>query len=211
MAQAFLIDGASRAAGGACRGFRPFWRALAACRRGAAAIEFAFAAPAFVFVSIGLIEISMILFVNTLMEGGLRDAARFGVTGGVPAGHTRAERILDIIDARTIGLIPRDEAQITTLVYPSFDAVGKPEPFVDKPTFNGTYDAGEAWTDINGNGRWDADMGAVGLGGPGDIVLYTIDYDWPLITGHLFDIVGIDGKVPLRASLIARNEPYGSD
>jgi hypothetical protein len=196
-------DGSPPAAGLAQR--------LRACIRGATAIEFALAAPVFVLIAVGLMELSMVLFVNTLLEGGLRDAARFGVTGGVPAGTTRADRILAIIDDRTIGLVDREEASITTRVYPSFDSVGKPEPFVDEPPFNGTYDAGEAWTDINANGQWDSDMGAAGLGGPGDIVLYTIDYDWQLMTGHLFDFLGIGGAVPLRASLIARNEPYGSD
>lgn len=211
MAQAPSLGERFRAAGGSKPRLRRLWSALARCRRGAAAIEFAFAAPAFVFIAVGLVELTMMLFVNTLMEGGLRDAARFGVTGGVPPGMTRAERILDIIEARTIGLVDREEASISTLVYPSFDSVGKPEPFVDLAPFNGTYDSGEVWTDINGNGTWDADMGAAGLGGPGDIVLYTIDYDWPLMTGHLLGIVGVDGRVPMRASLIARNEPYGSD
>lgn len=54
-------------------------------------------------------------------------------------------------------------------VRPSFGDVGKPEPYVDSSPGNGAYDAGEDFTDINGNGQWDSDMGQAGLGGPATV------------------------------------------
>ena len=69
---------------------------------------------------------------------------------------------------------------MTTLVYENFGDVGQPEPFTDE-NGNGAYDAGEAFTDVNGNGGWDEDMGAAGLGGPGDVVVYQMSYDWSII------------------------------
>ena len=95
------------------------------------------------------------------------------------------------------------------MVYDSFDDIGEPEPFTDQEPMNGAYDAGEPFSDTNGNGTWDADMGTAGVGGPGDVVVYTVSYDWPLLTGMLFSWMGTDGKVPLRASIAVRNEPYG--
>lgn len=185
---------------------RRLWRA----RRGATLVEFAIAFPVFVLLSIGLIEIAMVLFVTSLMEGGLREAARFGITGFVPDGQTRVERILQIVGTHTQGLVDMDEVDITFFVYPSFNDIGQPEPYVDD-NGNGSRDSGEAYTDVNGNGQWDADMGAAGLGGAGDIVLYTLRYDWSLLTGLLDPLMGDDnGVMQLAASIVVRNEPFGN-
>ena len=91
---------------------------------------------------------------------------------------------------------------------PSFGDIGQPEPYTDTNT-NGSYDLGEPFTDINGNGQWDADMGAAGLGGPGEIVLYKLEYDLPTMTSLLSNVIGgSDGKITLKASVAVRNEPY---
>ena len=178
-------------------------------RKGSAVTEFAIAAPVVIMAIVGIIEFSMILFVSSLLEGGLREASRFGLTGFQPNGLTREERILKIVEDHTHGLVDGTAVNLSTLVYPSFDSIGQPEPFTDENS-NGTFDAGEPYMDINGNNQWDPDMGAAGLGGPEDIVLYTIQYDWPLMTGMLNGFVGNDGKIGLRASVVVRNEPYGT-
>ena len=54
-------------------------------------------------------------------------------------------------------------------------------------------------------------MGAAGLGGAGDIVLYTLRYDWSLLTGLLDPLMGDDnGVMQLAASIVVRNEPFGN-
>ena len=159
------------------RRFRPFCR-LGRCCKGLTAMEFGLAAPVVFMTVAGLFELALVMFVSTLPEGALREASRFSITGFIPPGQTREERILEILEDHTIGLIDMDAATVDYKVYPTFDDIGKPEPFTDNAPANGTYDAGEAFQDINGNGQWDSDMGAAGLGGPGDIVLYTIEYDW---------------------------------
>ena len=178
-------------------------------RKGSAVTEFAIAAPVVIMAIVGIIEFSMILFVSSLLEGGLREASRFGLTGFQPNGLTRDERILKIVEDHTHGLVDSTAVNLSTLVYPSFDSIGQPEPFTDENS-NGTFDAGEPYMDINGNNQWDPDMGAAGLGGPEDIVLYTIEYDWQLITGLLNGVIGNDGRIGLRASVVVRNEPYGA-
>lgn len=178
-------------------------------RKGSAVTEFAIAAPVVIMAIVGIIEFSMILFVSSLLEGGLREASRFGLTGFQPNGLTREERILKIVEDHTHGLVDGTAVNLSTLVYPSFDSIGQPEPFTDENS-NGTFDAGEPYMDVNGNNQWDPDMGAAGLGGPEDIVLYTIEYDWPLMTGMLNGFIGNNGKIGLRASVVVRNEPYGT-
>ena len=129
--------------------FRRFLR----CRSGVTALEFGIAAPVIVTVAAGIFELAMVMFVSTLAEGGLREASRFSITGFVPSGTTREERILQILKDHTIGLVDIDAATITFKVYPSFGDIGKPEPFTDTAPANGSYDAGEAYQDINGNGQ----------------------------------------------------------
>jgi len=177
-------------------------------RRGASAVEFAIMGPVLILVVTGIMEVSMVLAVSSLLEGGLRDAARFGITGYVPPGSTREEQIKSIIGNATVGLVDMTKAEIQTLVYPSFGDIGQPEPWDDQNS-NGVYDLGEPFTDINSNGVWDPDMGAAGLGGPGEIVLYKIKYDLGLMTPLMRPIMGgSDGNVTLRASIAVRNEPY---
>ncbi|SMF12724.1 TadE-like protein [Tistlia consotensis] len=192
-------------------GFASLVRRFLRAREGVAAIEFAFVGMLIVVAAIGLIELAMILFVDSLMEGGLREAARYGVTGFESSGTTREAEVLAIVGQHTHGLVDMDKVQLQTLVYPGFADVGQPEPFTDE-NGNGQYDSSpaEPFVDVNGNGQWDADMGAAGLGGPGDIVLYTLRYDWPLMTGLLDDLIGQNGKMPLSASIIVRNEPFGT-
>ena len=170
-------------------------------------MEFAFAAPILLMMVVGIMEISMIFFASTLLEGGLREAARFGITGSNPKDGTREERIVEIINDHGAGLITVGVENVSILVYSDFDSIGEPEPYADENT-NGEYDVGEPFTDSNCNGQWDEDMGKSGAGRGGDVVLYRVEYEWPLLVGMLAPLIGNDGKVPLSASVAVRNEPY---
>lgn len=174
---------------------------------GTAAVEFGFTLPVLIVAVAGAIDIMGILFATALMEGGLREASRFGITGFTPAGMSREERIVQLVNQAGVGLITVSPGDVSTLVYSDFENIGQPEPFVDG-NGNGVYDLGESFNDINGNGQWDADMGAAGVGGAGDVVVYSLEHQWPLFTPVLLPFMGQDGKVPLRASVAVRNEPY---
>ena len=194
------IDTARRLPASLCR--------LLACRRGAGAIEFALAAPVLFFFVVGIMEVGMVLFVNTALEGGVRQASRIGMTGYVPEGMTREEAITQIILDNGMGLIDPQKIVIETTTYESFGAVGTPGETYDDENGNGEYDSGEPFDDANGNGAYDGEPGVPGLGGAGDVVLYQVSYDWPMITGLLASALGgADGKVSLSASIAVRNEP----
>jgi Flp pilus assembly protein TadG len=174
---------------------------------GSPSVEFAFAAMPLVLMVIGTMEFGMIMFTSTLMESGLRDAARFGITGQEPDGQSRLERIIDIIEDRTIGLIDMSAADVEVLVYDTFGDIGRGETFVDG-NGNGQYDPGETYTDENSNGQWDDDVGAPGAGGSGQIVVYRMRYRWPLLTPLLGHVIGADGHFTLNAAVAVRNEPW---
>jgi len=154
---------------------------LARARDGNAGLEFALGAPLLFLAMFGIIELAMITLVTVLMEGGLREASRYGITGYVAAGTTRQAQIQAIIATDTLGLLDMSKLQITTEVYSSFSQIGQPGP----------------------------DPGVAGLGNAGDIVLYRLTYPWPLMTQLMVPILGTNGIVTLSASMAVRNEPYG--
>jgi Flp pilus assembly protein TadG len=184
-------------------------RGLLGCRRGTAALEFAFVAPLLIMTVAGVIELGMMLFVDSLLEGGVRSASRFGITGYTPPGVSREDQIRQIIVENSAGLVQPADLTITILSYPNFASVGQPEPYVDA-NGNGAYDVGESYTDVNANAQWDTDMGAAGAGGSGSVVLYKASVQWSLWTHLLDDIIGDAGKITLAASVVVRNEPYGT-
>lgn len=182
-------------------------KALRRLRRsddGIAALEFALILPALLLAFLGGIEIAVAIFIRATIESAVFEIARFGVTNNTPEGMTREERVLELITARTYGLINPQNIAVETLVYSSFADVGEPEPFEDL-NGNGAYDTGEPYSDINGNGKWDADMGAAGLGGPGDIVVYRLSYSWGIMAPMMRQIMGAD--ITSVSSVAVRNEP----
>ena len=198
-------------------GVQTMIRVLDALRRnddGAAAVEFALVLMIFLMVVIAIMELGMIMLRQNLMDNAVHAASRFGMTGMSEA--QQLAQIHRIVGNRTMGLVDMDEVDIDVLIYASFDRVGAPEPFVDAEPFNGVFDAGEAYTDVNGNSQWDADQGRPGGGRSGEIVLYRVTYDAPSMTGFLDDsLFGGDGTIRQTARLAVRNEPFdireGSD
>lgn len=186
------------------------WRRIARLGRGeqgVTAVEFALIAPVCFTLVCVFIDLCMIMFISNVMEGGLREASRYAITGYVETGVTRENKIKAIITDHSYNLIAPADIAISYKVYSSFGDVGKPEPFVDK-NGNGKYDAGESYTDVNKNGQWDADMGTSGVGGPGDIVAYIVTYKWALWTPLAKQVWGGEGTVTMSATVAVRNEPY---
>lgn len=188
---------------------RRFWHQLAASQKGSSITEFAFAAPIVLLAVAGIIDLMMVMLVTSLMEGGLQSASRLGRTGFQPVGITREDAVRQEVADATIGLLDMNQITIVTSVYPCFDSIGQPEPYVDENS-NAQYDTGEQYTDVNGNSQWDPDMAAAGLGGPGSVVLYQVSYDWAALTPLVGQIFGPNGKIPLSVSVAVRNEPFGS-
>jgi hypothetical protein len=184
-----------------------FLARLARCRSGATALEFALALPVILTLIVGMLEVAMMMFVNISVEGALREAARYGITGQAATDEERQQAILDTMERFTFGFVDMDEVEVSFMVYDSFQDVGQPEPWTDA-NGNGAYDEGELFTDLNDNEVWDADRGVEGIGSSGDVVRYQIEYDWALLTGYVTPLVGDNGLIHMQASITVRNEPW---
>lgn len=174
---------------------------------GASAVEFALISPVLILFVIGIIEISLMMLTQNIMESATFSASRLGKTGYVESGMTREQTIIQELNDRASGLLDTGLVTISSLVYDDFGDVGQPEPFVDA-NHNGVRDIGENYTDENGNGQYDSDIGASGTGAAGEVVVYTVTYPWHIATPIMSAILGTNGTFNLTARTVVKNEPF---
>lgn len=184
-----------------------FFHRLARNREGVTTIEFAMIAPVLLLLMMGIIEFSLIMVAYSLMESATTVSARLGATGFATAGISRQQTILNSIAQRASTFIDASKLGITTKYYSQYSNINDPEPFTDS-NGNGGRDSGEPYTDVNGNGQWDSDMGIAGLGGAGDIVVYTVTYPWQVVTPMVGEFIGTNGVVNLTTHAVTKNEPF---
>jgi hypothetical protein len=204
------------------------WRRLSADQRGVSAIEFAMIGPVVLLTIATVIECGFLWSGATALEAGGRAAARYGLTGGEVDGSTRTGTIRRIVtehvcpealgEGRTTcfwasdGPTYEDEDGSRTPLFIDLTAyrdprnLGRPEPFSDVAPANGFRDPGEEFVDINGNGRWDADTGVSGPGGPADIVVYELAMHQRVTNPLLRAVVGETLRHETR--VVIRNEPF---
>ena len=84
-------------------------------RDGGMVVEFGFGGLILIWLLVGAMEFGMVLFTTTLMEGALRDASRYGITGQEPDPDLRLAAILDTISQRTLGLVDMTQAEVDVL------------------------------------------------------------------------------------------------
>lgn len=156
---------------------RRLFSRLIRCNDGVTAIEFALLSPVLLLMVMGIIEFAVIMFVSVVMESATDMTARLGSTGYVPTGTSQAQEIINNVDSMTAGLLNANNITITTTSYSGFNEIG-----------------------VAGQGT------ANSLGGPGDVVLYTVSYPWTIMTPIVSAVIG--NKITLRASTVVRNEPY---
>lgn len=168
---------------------------------GATAIEFALVAPLFVYLLAAILEFALIFAAQLLLDHATQQAARTGRTGFVTTDASQDATVKEILADMVGPLLDTDALVIISKSYSGFDAIGEEEPYVDA---NGN---GENYTDVNRNGQWDKDQGTDGYGSSGEVVVYTVSYDWTVVTPYIGNIVGDSGVVTIAATAIVQNEP----
>lgn len=183
-----------------------FWRKLWRKQEGAAILEFAIVAPVFLTALVGVIELAGMLFTWAMFESAVSEAARYGTTGSVLPGTSREQRVSEIVQDRTIGIIPMQDVHISSKIYPDFASIGTGEIFTDS-NHNNRWDAGESFIDMNGNQQWDEDIGIDGMGDSGQIVLYRVSYVWQ---GYTPLWAAIIGQKTFTVTTAVMNEPWNA-
>ncbi|MDP3551361.1 MAG: pilus assembly protein [Novosphingobium sp.] len=170
---------------------------------GAAVVEFALIAPTLALVLMGLFDMGYTVYANTMLQGALQRAARAATVEG--AGSNLASIDSKVKD-EVLDVVPDASLTFTRKSYANFSDVGVPEDFTDAND-SGVCDDGEAYEDANGNGTWDQDRGAAGLGGARDAVLYTVSMSYAR-KFPMASLIGLSETVTNKATTVLRNQPY---
>lgn len=156
-------------------------------RRGSTAVEFALVAPVFFALLFAIIETAMVFFASQVLETVTQDSGRTIMTGQVQTSALTQSAFKTAVCARISVLFDcTNGIYIDVQNYPSFANVVITDPigcFVPPNNYN--------------------------PGGPGDIVVVRLFYQWPLfVTGLGFNIATCGSKRMLSGTAVFRNEPY---
>ncbi len=183
-------------------------RSLKANQDGVAMIEFAVVAPALFLILMGFIELGLIFFINTALEGATNVGSRIGKTGFTTLNTSREAYIRTQVNTFSGGFLNPALLKITILSYNSFSNIGQPEPCISPPVAPCPGVPGVNFVDVNGNGVFDIDQGATNAGGAGAVVVYTVSYPWKLFTPLMSAFIGSGGTYNITATTTVRNEQF---
>lgn len=179
-------------------------------RSGVAAMEFGLVAPVMALFMMGIGDLLYGIYAQSILMGAVQKAGRDATLQQ----NTTAAATL-AIDTAVMTMV-KSMAPAATYVstrenYTTFSLVDKPEPFTDSTTTGtvGVRDAGECYSDINGNGQWDADASRTGVGGASDVAQYTISVTYPRVF-PVAKLLGWSANSTISAQTLLKNQPYAA-
>ena len=167
-------------------------RAFAKREDGAAAVEFGIVLAPFLAMLFAILETALVFFAGQTLETAGADSARLIMTGQAQTQGFDQAKFKQAVCAKIYGLFNCSTGlYVDVKNYSSFAAINTAKPI-----------------DSNGN----VQTGSFGYapGGPGDIVVVRLLYQWPVYVSllglNLSDTTG--GKRLLMSTIAFRNEPY---
>jgi Flp pilus assembly protein TadG len=171
------------------------WRGLCLIRRlarheeGAAAVEFGLVALPFLALLFAIIETAIIFFASQTLETAVADSARLIMTGQAQTQGMGKDAFKDRVCQRIYGLFDcKNGVHVDVQTFSSFSSVDLSKPVKD--------------------GKLDTSGFKFQPGGPNDIVVVRLVYEWPIYLSllGLSDLAG--NKRLMMATAAFRNEPY---
>lgn len=198
--------------------------ALMRDERGVAAVEFALIAPVFLFMMLGAFDIGHTVYMRAVLDGAVQKAARDSAletgAGSFANIDNNVRAIVRSLSANAVVTFDRQN-------YANFSSVDQAERLLTDRNRDGICNNNETYEDANGNFQWDADVGRQGIGGPQDVVQYTVTVTYPAIfplgsysrngfandggtrKDTSFTFAGISPQRSLTSVAILRNQPFG--
>jgi Flp pilus assembly protein TadG len=169
----------------------PILRRFARKDDGAAAVEFAMVAAPFLALVFAILETAIVFFAGQVLETAAADSARLIMTGQAQKGGLSQAQFKQEVCSRVYGLFDcASGIKVDVRTYNSFSSADTSKPI-----------------DANGNVTFTP---AFQPGGPGDIVVVRLMYEWPVYVSllglNLADMAG--NKRLIMATAAFRNEPY---
>ena len=172
-------------------------RRLLGRRDGAVAVEFALIAPVFMYLLAGIIEMAMLFYTTTVVDGAVMDAGRQIRTGQAQLSGDTLTTFRTALCTSLGSVYNCNNMTFNVQTFSSFATVSMPDVYLD----------------ADGN-LVDADGNVIALafnaGGSGEITVVRVIYSWSFFTpliGHLMTGSSSTTKL-LSSTSVFRNEPY---
>ena len=167
-------------------------RRFARAQDGAAAVEFSLVAAPFLALMFAIMETALVFFAGQTLETAVADSARLIMTGQAQTQSFTAAQFKTQVCSKVGGLFDcAGGLQIDVKTYSAFGSVDNSPP-------------------LDANGNLKTSSFGYTPGGPGDIVVVRLMYQWPvyasLLGFNLGDMAG--NKRLIMATAAFRNEPY---
>ena len=160
-------------------------------RRGSAAVEFALIAPMFIALLFAILETAFMFFASQVLETVTQDSARMIMTGQAQNTALTQAQFKANVCSRVAGLFDcTNGIYVDVQSYPQFSSVNVADPI----------DASKTFVPPNNYSP----------GGPGDIVVVRLFYQWPMLVTSLgYNIANLSGSRRLLTATAAfQNEPF---
>lgn len=180
-------------ASGSSRGLRRLVVRFGRKSDGAAAVEFAIVVVPFLALLFAIIELAFVFWAGQVLETAVNDASRLIMTGQAQKQNFNQTKFKEELCARVLGLFNCSAGiLIDVRTSGAFSSAN-----LGKPTFKA-------------DGKIDDSGFQYQQGGPGDIVVVRVMYEWPLILRTFgLDLADTPSGRRLMMSAVAfRNEPY---
>jgi len=167
---------------------------LARCGEGHAMVEFGLVAAPFVALLFAIIETAIIFFAGQTLETATAEAARLILTGQAQSQAFDATKFKNAVCANIYAIFDcQNDIYIDVRTFSSFSSVTMPNP-------------------VDGQGNFQNSSFTYQPGGPGDIVVTRVFYQYPVYVSLLgFNLANVSGgKRLLTATAAFRNEPYSN-
>ncbi|WP_017672570.1 TadE family protein [Blastomonas sp. AAP53] len=173
-------------------------------RRGVTVAEFGLIAPTFLMLLLGVFDMGYTVYARAILDGAVQKAGR---DSALETGTSSVSVLDNKVKANLGGLAEGADFTYDRRNYRDFAKVGLPEELDDRNN-NGSRDPTECFTDENGNGIWDRDLGKEGIGGARDVVLYTVRMTYQR-KFPLYALLGTSSTATISSATVLRNQPFG--
>jgi TadE-like protein. len=173
------------------RSFRNLLSRFRRNRGGSTAVEFALVAPIFFGLLFAILELAMVFFASQVLETVTQDSARVIMTGQAQNASFTQAQFKNLVCSKVVAMFDCvNGISIDVQSYSAFASVSITDPI----------DAGKNFVPPNNYLP----------GGPGDVVVVRLFYQWPLfVTGFGFNLANVGtNKRLLTATAAFQNEPY---
>jgi Flp pilus assembly protein TadG len=165
-------------------------RRLAREEDGTAAVEFGLVALPFLALVFAIIETALVFFANQVLETAASESARLIMTGQAQTQGLTKETFKTQVCAKVYGLFDcNGGVYVDVQKYDSFGSVS-----LDKP--------------VDSDGNLDTSGFKFAPGGPSDIVVVRLVYQWPVFVSLLGLSNMANNNRLMMATAAFRNEPY---